>query len=90
MKVLQEGNPNGWEIEQKCTGNGNGGGGCGARLLVGEDDIYLTTRHNENETEDYFYTFKCPCCGVETDIPSRNIVYRVREKVIKKFSFTLL
>ena len=34
MKVLQEGNPNGWEIEQECTGKGNGDGGCKARLLV--------------------------------------------------------
>lgn len=28
MKILQEGNPNGWEIEQECTGKGNGNGGC--------------------------------------------------------------
>ena len=40
MKVLQEGNPNGWEIEQECTGKGNGDGGCKVRLLV--TDIHTT------------------------------------------------
>ncbi len=85
MKVLQEGNPNGWEIEQVCTGKGNGDGGCNARLLVSENDIYITASSDYTGETDYFYTFKCPCCGVETDIPEKDIVRRVRGKVIEKY-----
>lgn len=85
MKVLQEGNPNGWEIEQECTGAGNGDGGCKARLLVSEDDIYITTHTDYSGETEYFYTFKCPCCKVETDIPEKNIVRRVRGKAMGKY-----
>ena len=85
MKVLQEGNPNGWEIEQECTGKGNGDGGCKARLLVSEDDIYITTHTDYTGDTDYFYTFTCPCCGVMTDIPEKDIVIRVRRKAMKKY-----
>ena len=85
MKVLQEGNPNGWEIEQVCTGSGNGDGGCKARLLVAEDDIFVTTRTYYNSETEYFYTFECPCCGVKTDIPEKDIVQRVRQKAMEKY-----
>ena len=78
MKVLQEGNPNDWEIEQVCTGSGNGDGGCKARLLVAEDDIFVTTRTYYNSETEYFYTFECPCCGVKTDIPEKDIVAKRR------------
>ena len=85
MKVLQAGNPNGWEIEQECTGKGNGDGGCGARLLVSENDIFITTRADYDGSKEYYYTFKCPCCNVETDIPKKDIVDRVRKKVLEKY-----
>lgn len=85
MKILKEGNPNGWEIEQTCTGKGNGDGGCNAKLLVNESDIYITTHTDYGGDTDYFYTFKCPCCGVETDIPEKDIVNRVRREVLKKY-----
>jgi len=86
VKVLQEGNPNGWEIEQVCTGRGNGDGGCEARLLVAEDDIYITVSSDYcGEDKTYHYTFKCPCCGVQTDIPEKDIVLRVQRKVMDKY-----
>ena len=81
MKVLEKGNPNGWEIEQYCTGKGNGDGGCGAKLLVAEADIYLTEAHHMGET-DYYYTFKCSECGCETDIPEDKIPLRIRNKLL--------
>lgn len=85
MKVLQEGNPNGWEIEQDCTGKGNGDGGCGARLLVAEDDIFVTSHTDYGGDTEYFYTFKCPCCEVLTDIPEKDVVSRVRSKAMDKY-----
>ena len=67
MKVLKKGRPQkGWTKELFCTGNGNGGGGCGAKLLVEKDDLYQTSSSCRDET-DYFVTYCCPDCGVETD-----------------------
>ena len=70
MKVLEKGNPNGWEIEQHCTGKDNGDGGCGAKLLVSEGDIKCNRIESSNG-KIYWFTFKCPECGVETDIPEK-------------------
>ena len=68
MKVLEKGRPQaGWAKECKCTGDGNGGVGCGAKLLVDAGDLYKTHRYCRDE-HDVFTTFKCPECGVETDI----------------------
>ena len=81
MKVLEKGNPNGWEIERVCTGKGNGDGGCEAKLLVAEADIYLTKSSCMGEI-DYYFTFKCPECGVETDIPESEIPSRITKKLM--------
>jgi len=71
MKVLKKGRPQkGWSKELKCTGRGNGGGGCGALLLVSKSDLYCTVSCALHET-DYYVTFCCPCCGVETDVDER-------------------
>ncbi len=68
MKVLKKGRAQkGWATEAVCTGAGNGDGGCGAKLLVEKSDLYQTTRCCLHET-DYFVTFRCPECGVETDL----------------------
>lgn len=71
MKVLQEGP--GWSIKQKCTGIGNGGGGCGALLEVEREDIYLTSSTALSGETDYYFTFRCPCCDIETDVPEREV-----------------
>ena len=68
MKVIEKGRPQkGWAKQCRCTGAGNSGGGCGALLLVERDDLYLTQRNCRDET-DYFLTFRCPECVVETDV----------------------
>ena len=68
MKVIKKGRQQkGWAKRFKCSGDGNGGGGCGATLLVEKDDIYETSSSCMGEIESYT-TFKCPSCGVETDI----------------------
>ena len=69
MKVLKKGRPQkGCSKEFKCTGSGNGGGGCGAKLLVSKDDLYTTHSYDYGGGHDTFTTFKCPDCGVETDV----------------------
>lgn len=81
MKVIKKGREQkGWAKEYKCTGNGNGGGGCGAILLVEEADLYRTSRYYYDGDADYYTTFRCSCCGVQTDIdPPPNIKIREQE-----------
>jgi hypothetical protein len=68
MEVVKKGRPQkGWTSKFTCTGHGNGGGGCGAVLLVSEGDLYQTSSSCRDET-DYFTTFCCCECGVETDV----------------------
>jgi len=85
MKVLKEGNPNGWETEQICTGKGNGDGGCGAQLLVSANDIYRTTGAYHDNTLEIYYTFRCPCCSRETDIPDTQIPSAVRADIMRRY-----
>ncbi len=69
MQVLKAGRKQrGQAIKLTCTGKGNGGGGCGAKLLVGQYDLYNThSSHYDGSTESYI-TFCCPECGTETDV----------------------
>jgi uncharacterized protein YjdB len=69
MKVLEPGRKQtGWATEAECTGSGNSGGGCGAVLLVEAADIYLTQSGHYGGSTDFYTTFRCPCCKVETDL----------------------
>jgi len=83
MKVLTPGRKQkGWAKESICTGKGNGEGGCGAVLLVEEDDMYLTFSSHYDGSTDQYNTFKCCCCGVETDI--KDVPTHVRDKMREK------
>jgi non-canonical (house-cleaning) NTP pyrophosphatase len=83
MKVLKEGSgQQGWSTKSTCTGKGNGGGGCKAELLVEEVDLYQTSLSDYLGDTDYFATYTCPECGVETDlenVPS-NILSKLKRK----------
>lgn len=88
MKVLEKGP--GWSIEQLCTGKGNGGGGCGSRLLVEKGDVYLTSHTDLAGETDYFYTFRCSECGVETDIQEKDLPISIRHEILnyKRYEYT--
>ena len=84
MKVLKKGRPQkGWSTEAVCTGAGNGSGGCGAKLLVEKEDLYQTRSHHYDET-DYYVTFKCPCCGVQTDLDWKKVPRSVKQGLVYK------
>jgi hypothetical protein len=68
-----------------CTGAGNGDGGCGAKLLVGREDIYLTHHYDYGGGHDIFYTFRCPECGAETDLEERKVPAMIRWKLLDDF-----
>lgn len=84
MKVVKKSDKPFWSIEVQCTGAGNqynngkkGKAPCGSLLEVNADDIYITKHYSYGEV-DRFYTIKCPECGCETDIPSKNIPAEIR------------
>lgn len=80
MKILERGP--GWSITQLCTGKGNGDGGCQAKLLVEKEDVYLTSHTDLAGDTDYFYTFRCPICGIETDIPEKDVPVSIKRGLL--------
>ena len=83
MKVIKKGRPQtGWAKELACTGAGNEDGGCGAILLVEIDDVYETSSTFCGRDRTTYNTFKCPECGVETDIDENiKVPTKPRERV---------
>lgn len=71
MKILERGTS--WSIEQYCTGKGNGDSGCNSRLLVGKNDIFLTSNIDGISDVNYSYSFKCPICGTVTNISNKDL-----------------
>lgn len=83
MKILKRGKKQSdWARPFICTGAGNHGGGCGATLQVEQGDLYVTESHCRDET-DYYVTFSCPICKVETDLSS-DIQLPFRSELPKK------
>ena len=85
MKVLKSGTgQKGWSLKTKCTGAGNGNGGCGAVLLVEEGDLYFTHSSHYDGSNETYITFKCPECGVETDVPGgktpSNVIQKIKDR----------
>lgn len=86
MKILEKGP--GWNIEQRCTGKGNGGGGCNSLLLVEEHDIYVTAHTDLSGVTDYYYTYCCPVCGKETDIPETDLPSSIKMQKLEYYKGT--
>ena len=85
MEIIKKGTgQKSWSKEYSCTGSGNGGGGCGAQLLVSLTDIYHIKSTDISGSTDHYYTFKCPCCSVETDIS--DIPCSIKSKIKPKNS----
>jgi hypothetical protein len=83
MRILER--KDGWFIEQICTGKGNGDGGCTSRLAVEKEDIYVTSSSDYIGDIDYYYTFRCPVCGVETDIKNSDIPYSIKRESLERY-----
>lgn len=89
MKVLEEGQK--WSIDYRCLGIGLPCGGCGALLNVEAEDIYAIVKKVDDETDEfmysrneYCYTFKCPCCNIETEICEKDLPINVKRKALEK------
>lgn len=79
MKVIKKGRKQkGWSKEYLCSGKGNGDGGCGATLLVERDDIFATKHEHYDGSTTFYKTFRCPECGVMTDIPDSDFPFTPR------------
>jgi hypothetical protein len=84
MRVLKKGTgQRGWSVEAECTGANNGGGGCSAKLLVEQDDLYKTYSSDRPGYQMHI-TFRCPECGVETDVPDNKVPGHVVSKLVDK------
>lgn len=81
MKILEKGP--GWSIKEKCTGKGNGDGGCESLLLVESEDIYVTSSSSYDGSVDYYYTFRCPVCGKETDILEKDLPSSIKKQAME-------
>ncbi len=91
MEILKEGKK--WSINSLCTGIGINGGGCGAELKIEADDIKAVIKLIDAETpdilytkRDYCYTFKCPCCNIESEINEEELPIYVKRKALEKVS----
>lgn len=78
MKIINESRI--WKAEKECVANNNG---CHAILELEPVDIYLSYQHmKSNDSVDYLYTFKCPCCGKENMINEKDIPIDVRRAIL--------
>lgn len=82
MKVLEVGP--GWSVQERCTGKGNGEGGCNSLLEVEKEDIYLTSHTDLTGDTDYYYTFRCAVCGVETDLNESKVPSIIRRRLLER------
>ena len=76
MQILEKGP--GWSIEARCTGNGNGDGGCESRLLILENDLFITKSYCYDGSHDEYVTFRCPVCEKYTDLDDTKVPSQVR------------
>lgn len=83
MKVIEKGP--GWGMECICTGSGNGGCGCGSKLRVEKEDIYLTHNYDYGGGHDIFFTFRCPVCGVETDLDEDKTPRLIKRELLEGY-----
>lgn len=85
MKVIEKGREQcGWSAEVVCTGKGNCGGGCGAKLLVEQADLYLTSSSHYDGSREEYATFRCCECRVQTDIPNPVVPGRIKRSLTKE------
>lgn len=57
-----------WSKRKLCTGFGNEGWGCFSLVRVAFEDLYLTPWFAAGRVVAVSVTFKCPKCGIESDI----------------------
>lgn len=68
MKVLRKGTKV-WSRELACTGYGFSRTGCDALLLVELGDLLEHEYDDRDGTHSYAVAFRCPECGVDTELP---------------------
>ena len=84
-----------WNIKYYCLGVNKNGDGCGALLEIEAQDIYAIIKLLKKESSntsillpEYYYTFRCPCCNIETEITSF-LPPEVRKNVLLKLKRSL-
>lgn len=67
MKIIKQSNIVEWTKFVRCSGSGNSYDGCDSLLEINRSDLTRTVRREMIGTTEYL-TFKCPVCGVLTDL----------------------
>lgn len=58
---------------------------CNAVLLVESEDISIKFKENMN----LYYTFRCPCCNIDSVIEMSLLPLSIRVLALKKFKLSL-
>ena len=76
-----------WTTAQTCVGTSENYKGCGKNLVLGIDDIFISTFPQADREEEQVlrYTFRCPHCGVFTHIPQWSLPKMVGKAAMQKY-----
>ena len=91
MKIIKKNDKPLWTMQVQCTGAGNDSDNgrnkclpCGSILEIDANDIYVTKHRYIDNSVDYYFSIKCPCCNCVTDIPEgklpKSVIYYVQSK----------
>lgn len=75
MKAFNE--KDGWFVEKRCAGELYEGVGCNSLLIIETEDLYLSDKNIYRDT-GYYYSAKCPICGLVNEICYKDIPYDIR------------
>lgn len=74
-----------WTTVQPCVGTSENYKGCGKNLVLGIDDIFISTFPQTAGKQVLRYTFRCPNCGVFTHIPQWSLPKMVGKAAMQKY-----
>ena len=69
-----------WNMECLCSYPD-----CGALLMVESEDVEIKVGKNLS----FYYTFRCPCCNIESRILSNYLPLKVKIYALKKFRINI-
>ena len=92
MKIIKKNDKPFWTMQLTCSGEGNEVDNgrnkclpCGSTLEIDANDIFITSHRCIDNSIDYYYSVKCPCCNCVTDLPEGKLPVVVQHYVHAKY-----